>query len=257
MSAVRSRIDLNADVGESLGPWPMGEDERLIPLVSSVNIACGFHAGDPSTIQRTVGLAVAAGAAIGAHPGYPDLVGFGRREMEMAAEDLEAAIVYQVGAVAAFARAAGTELRHVKAHGALYNRAARDVGVAESVVRAVRRCGSDLILVSLAGSALLDAGRAAGLAVAAEGFPDRAYEADGSLRSRRLSGAVLTDSAAVAERAVTMARDGTVLAVDGSTVRVALDTLCLHGDTPGAAEHAAAVRAALEAAGIGIASLRA
>ncbi len=255
--ASRSNIDLNADVGESLGPWPMGEDDRLIPLVSSVNIACGFHAGDPATIQRTVGLAVAAGAAIGAHPGYPDLVGFGRRDMEMTATDLEASIVYQVGAVAAFARAAGVELRHVKAHGALYNRAARDPSVAEMIARAIRRCGPDLVLVGLAGSALLGAGRAAGLRIAAEGFPDRAYEPDGSLRSRLLPGAMLSDSTAVAERAITMARDGAVLAVDGSTVRVAVDTLCLHGDTPRAAEHAAAVRAALESAGIGIAPLRA
>ena len=255
MVAARVSIDLNADVGESLGPWPMGADEQLIPLVSSVNIACGFHAGDPATIQRTVALAVASGAAIGAHPGYPDLVGFGRRDMEMAADDLEAAIVYQVGAVAAFARAAGAELRHVKAHGALYNRAARDRSVAETIARAVRRCGSELVVVGLAGSALLDAGQAAGLAVAAEGFPDRAYEPDGSLRSRRLPGAVLADSAAVARRAVMMARDGAVLAVDGSSVRLEVDTLCLHGDTPGAAEHAAAVRAALEATGIAVASL--
>jgi UPF0271 protein len=251
----RASIDLNADVGESLGPWQMGEDERLIPLVSSVNVACGFHAGDPATIQRTVALAVVAGAAIGAHPGYPDLVGFGRRDMEMTAQDLEAAIVYQVGAVAAFARAAGAELRHVKPHGALYNRAARDQAVAETIARAVRRCGPELVLVGLAGSALLDAGRAAGLTVAAEGFPDRAYEPNGSLQSRSLPGAVLSHSGAIAKRAVAMARDGIVIAVDGSIVQIAADTLCLHGDTPGAAEHAAAVRAALEGAGIRIAPL--
>jgi UPF0271 protein len=253
----RSSIDLNADVGESLGPWSMGDDERLIPLVSSVNIACGFHAGDPATIQRTVGLAVAAGAAIGAHPGYPDLVGFGRRNMDMTPEDLEAAIVYQVGAVSAFATSAGSALRHVKAHGALYNRAAEDASIAVTIANAVRRCSPDLVLVGLAGSALLDAGRDAGLAVAADGFPDRAYEPDGSLRSRRLPGAMISDSAAVAERAVAMARDGVVIAVDGSTIKVEVDTLCLHGDTPGAVEHAAAVRAALEAAGIGITPLRA
>ncbi len=251
----RATIDLNADVGESLGPWPMGEDERLIPLVSSVNIACGFHAGDPMTIARTVQLANDHGVAIGAHPGYPDLAGFGRRDMDLSAAELEAAIVYQVGAVAAFARAAGAELRHVKAHGALYNRAAADRRVAESVAKAVRRCGSTLVLVGLAGSAMLEAGRAAGLAVAAEAFPDRAYEADGSLRSRRLEGAVLTDSDVVAERAVRMARDGRVVAVDGSEVRLNADTLCLHGDTPGAVEHARAVRAALEAAGIRVAAV--
>jgi UPF0271 protein len=255
--AGRSSIDLNADVGESLGPWPMGDDARLIPLVSSVNIACGFHAGDPSTIERTVGLAVAAGAAIGAHPGYPDLVGFGRRDMDMTAEDLEAAIVYQVGAVATFARAAGSELQHVKAHGALYNRAAVDPAYAAAIARAVRRVSPDLVLVGLAGSTLLGAGRAAGLAVAAEAFPDRAYEADGSLRSRRLPGAVLTDSDLVAERAVAMARDGVVTAIDGTRIELQADTLCLHGDTPGAVEHATAVRAALDAAGIRVAPVRA
>jgi len=231
----------------------MGEDERLIPIVSSVNIACGFHAGDPRTIERTVDLAVKAGAAIGAHPGYPDLVGFGRRDLDMAPDDLEAAIVYQVGAVAGFARAAGRELHHVKAHGALYNAAARDSRLAQVVARAVRRCSPELVLVGLAGSALLEAGRGAGLMVAAEGFPDRAYEADGSLRSRRLEDAILTDSAAIAKRAVAMAQ-GSVAAADGTSIALAVDTLCLHGDTPGAADHAAAVRAALEAAGIAIAA---
>jgi UPF0271 protein len=250
VAGVPRRIDLNADVGESLGPWPMGEDERLIPLVSSVNIACGFHAGDPRTIERTVELAAGAGAAIGAHPGYPDLLGFGRRDIAMDPRDLEAAIVYQVGAVAAFCAAAGVGLHHVKAHGALYNRAARDPGLAAVVARAVRRSGADLVLVGLAGSALLDAGRSEGLRVAAEAFPDRVYEADGSLRSRAMDDAVLTDSAAIARRAVDMARDGTVTAVDGTRVGISPDTLCLHGDTPGAAEHARAVRDALTAAGI-------
>jgi 5-oxoprolinase (ATP-hydrolysing) subunit A len=156
------RIDLNADVGESLGPWPMGDDERLIPLVTSVNIACGFHAGDPRTIERTVALAIAAGAALGAHPGYPDLVGFGRRELAMAADDLEASIVYQVGAVAAFVRAAGQDLRHVKAHGALYNQAAREPRIAEVLVRATRRLSRELTVVGPGGSALAAAAAAAG-----------------------------------------------------------------------------------------------
>lgn len=246
------QIDLNADVGESLGPWSMGDDAALIPLVTSVNVACGFHAGDPRTIERTIGLAVAAGAAIGAHPGYPDLVGFGRRDLAMTPADLEASIVYQVGAVAAFARAAGAELRHVKAHGALYNRAALDPDAAAAVARAVRRCSADLVLVGLAGSELLRAGTEAGLRVAAEAFPDRAYERDGTLRSRSLPGAVLTDSQAIADRAVRMARDGVVIAVDGSAVSLLANTLCLHGDTPGAVEHARAVRAALEVAGISV-----
>jgi UPF0271 protein len=253
---MNARIDLNADVGESLGAWPMGADEQLIPLVSSVNIACGFHAGDPVTMERTVRMAAAVGAAIGAHPGYPDLAGFGRRDLDMAPTDLEAAIVYQVGALRAFCGGAGVEMRHVKAHGALYNRAAADRRVADAVARAVRRCGADLILVGLAGSELIAAGRDAGLAVAAEGFPDRAYESDGSLRSRRLAGAVIVDSAEVARRAVVMARDGHVVAVDGTRVPLRADTLCLHGDTPGAVEHARAVQTALAEAGIDVAPVQ-
>lgn len=244
------RIDLNADVGESGGSRPVGDDAALISYVTSVNIACGLHAGDPLTIARTVEIAVAAGAAIGAHPGYPDLAAFGRQDMEMAPDDLEAAIIYQVGAVGAFARAAGVELRHVKVHGALYNRAASDQEVAAAVARAVRRCSPDLLLVGLAGSELLRAGLDAGLPVAAEAFPDRAYEPDGTLQSRAVPGAVLTDSDAIAGRAVLMARDGVVVAVDGSTVGLRADTLCLHGDTPGAIDHARAVRVALEGAGI-------
>jgi UPF0271 protein len=253
MGGGRATLDLNADVGESVGSWPMGDDEHLIPLVSSVNIACGFHAGDPLTIERTIRLAIAAEAAIGAHPGYPDLVGFGRRDLDMAPDELEAALTYQIAAVAGMTRAAAAELRHVKPHGALYNRAAHDERLADSIARAVRRFSRDLILVGLAGSRLIEAGRAAGLTVAEEAFPDRAYEPDGSLRSRRLPGAVLTDSAAIAARAVEMARDGTATATDGSVIPLRADTICLHGDTPGAAEHARAVRAALETAGVTIA----
>ena len=252
---MRARIDLNADVGEGFGPWPMGDDAGLIPLVSSVSVACGFHAGDPAGIARTIALAVAAGAAIGAHPGYPDLAGFGRREMELARDELEAAIVYQVGAVAALARAGGAELRHVKPHGALYNRSARDAATAESVARAVRSVSADLVLVGLAGSVSLQAGRAAGLSVAAEAFADRAYEADGSLRSRRLPGALVTDPAEAAARAVRLAVDGEIETADGTLIRVEADTLCIHGDTPGAAGIARAVRAALESAGVAVAPL--
>ena len=243
-------VDLNADVGEGFGPWPMGEDEALIPLVTSVNVACGAHAGDPLTIERTIRLAVATGASVGAHPGYPDLAGFGRRDLDMSAEELGASLVYQIGAVAAFARAAGVELRHVKPHGALYNRAARDDAVAEVVARAVADISRELVLVGLAGSRSLAAAEAAGVTVAAEAFADRGYEADGSLRSRRLDGAILASPALAASQAVAIAREGRVTAVDGSAVEVRADTICLHGDTPGAADYARAVRAALEAAGI-------
>jgi 5-oxoprolinase (ATP-hydrolysing) subunit A len=249
-------VDLNSDVGESFGAWTIGDDEALIPLVTSVNVACGFHGGDPLVIERTVALAVRSGAAIGAHPGYPDLLGFGRRDMAMAPDELEAAIVYQVGAVGAFARAAGSELRHVKPHGALYNRGAVDPAVAETIARAVRRVSGELILVGLAGSLMLEAGRAAGLQVAAEAFADRAYEPDGTLRSRRLPGAVHTTPAAAAGQAVSIVRDGRLTAIDGSSVTVHAETICLHGDTPDAAGYAHAIRAALTEAGVTIAALR-
>jgi UPF0271 protein len=232
----------------------MGADEALIPLVSSVNIACGFHAGDPQTIERTVALAIGAGCAIGAHPGYPDLAGFGRRDLAMSPSEIEAALVYQVGAVAAFARAAGSELRHVKAHGALYNAAGRDAATAEAIVRAVRRISSELVVFALPGSPLIDAASAAGLAVAIEGFADRSYEADGSLRSRRLDDAVLDDPAVVGAQAVDLATGRGVVAIGGTRLDIRPDTLCVHGDRLGAAERALAVRDALAAAGVSVAA---
>jgi UPF0271 protein len=248
------RIDLNADVGEGLGPWPMGEDEALIPLVTSVNVACGAHAGDPLTIERTVRLAASHGVAVGAHPGYPDLVGFGRRDLDMAPDELEASLVYQVGAVAAFAADAGVALRHVKPHGALYNGAARDAALAAVVARAVARVSRSIVLVGLAGSRLVEAGRDVGLRVAEEAFADRAYEADGSLRSRRLEGAVHADPAVVAAQALSIVRDGRVTAFDGSAVAVRADTICIHGDSPGAAGFARAIREALASAGVTVAA---
>jgi UPF0271 protein len=249
------RVDLNADVGESVGPWPMGDDERLIQLVTSVNVACGAHAGDPLTIDRTVRAALASGVALGAHPGYPDLVGFGRRDLDMAPDELEASLVYQVGAVAAFARAAGSPLRHVKPHGALYNLAARDLTVAATIARAVARVSGDLVLVGLAGSVMATAAADSGLASAAEAFADRAYEADGTLRSRRLPGAVLDSPERAAAQALSIVRDGSVESHDGRVVPVRADTICIHGDTPAAADYAIAVRAALEGAGVTIAAL--
>jgi UPF0271 protein len=245
------QIDLNADVGESFGSWQKGDDERLIPLVSSVNIACGAHAGDPATIARTVRLALAHGAAIGAHPGYPDLAGFGRRDLDMAADDLEASLIVQIGAVQAVARSQGATVRHVKPHGALYNRAAHDPGLAATIAASIARLDPDLVLVGLAGSALLDAGRSAGLAVRAEGFADRSYEPDGSLRDRRLSGAILGPAAAAAQ-AVSIARDRSVATADGGRLPIEADTICIHGDGPDAVATAMAVRAALAAAGVDI-----
>ena len=248
-------IDLNADVGESFGAWRLGEDAELIPLVSSINVACGFHAGDPLVIERTIALAVAGGAGVGAHPGYPDLPGFGRRDLDMAPAELEAAILYQVGAVAAFAAAAGAELRHVKPHGALYHRASRDEAIAGAVVRGVARFSHGLIVVGLPGSVLIGAARAAGLATAGEGFADRAYEADGALRSRRHADALIADPGRAGDQAVAIARDGRATAIDGASIDVRADTICVHGDEPGAAGRGRDVRAALEAAGVAIVAL--
>jgi len=247
-------IDLNADVGESFGPWAIGADEALVPLVSSVNIACGAHAGDATTILRTAALAVRHGVAIGAHPGYPDLAGFGRRDLEMTTDELRATLVVQVGAVVAGARVAGAAVRHVKPHGAMYNRAAHDPVMAETIAMAIRDLDPALVLVGLAGSASIEAGLAAGLRVAREGFADRRYEPDGSLRSRRLEGALLEPAEAAAQ-AVSIARKGIVIAMDGSSVRVQADTICVHGDSPDAVETAKAVRAALAGAGIAVAAL--
>jgi UPF0271 protein len=244
MDGMATRIDLNADVGESLGPWAMGADEALVPLVTSVNVACGFHAGDPLTIRRTVALALAAGVAVGAHPGYPDLVGFGRRDLSMSAAELEAAVLYQVAALAGMVAAEGGRLAHVKPHGALYNRAAVDAAVAAPIARAVARLDPALRLLGPPRSALLAAAAEVGLPRAAEGFADR------SLRSRRLAGAVHADPARAATQAVEIARHRRVTSVDGITVELAVETLCVHGDTPGAAAVAAAVRAALAAAGV-------
>ncbi|HET7726641.1 MAG TPA: 5-oxoprolinase subunit PxpA [Candidatus Limnocylindrales bacterium] len=244
------RIDLNADVGEGFGAWSIGEDDALVPLITSANVACGAHAGDPVVIERTVRLAARHGVALGAHPGYPDLAGFGRRELAMDAHELETSILYQVGAVLAFTRDAGVELRHVKPHGALYNRSARDAAVAETIARAVARVSRALVLVGLAGSVSLEAARAAGLGTASEAFADRAYEPDGSLRSRSLAGAVLDDPDACARQAVAIAREGRVEAFGGGVVTVEAATICVHGDRPGAASRARAVRVALEAAGV-------
>ena len=248
-------IDLNADVGESFGPWAIGADEALMPLVSSVNIACGGHAGDATTILRTAALAVRHGVAIGAHPGYPDLAGFGRRDLDLTPEELRATVVVQVGAVIAGARVAGAAVRHVKPHGAMYNRAARDPAMAGTIAMAIRDLDPALVLVGLAGSASIEPARAVGLRVAEEGFADRRYEPDGSLRSRRLDGALLGPADAAAQ-AVSIAREGVVTATDGSTVAVRADTICIHGDGPAAVETATAVRVALARAGIKVAALR-
>lgn len=249
-------VDLNADVGEAFGAWSMGDDAGILACVSSANVACGFHAGDPQVMDRTVALCARLGIAVGAHPGYFDLRGFGRRPLAADPAEVEADVLYQVGALAAFARAHGAPLVHVKPHGALYNQAAGDEALARAVARAVARAGRDLVLVGLSSSSLMRrAAEAEGLRFAAEAFADRRYEADGSLQSRQLEGAVLTDSRAVAAQALSIVRDGFAIAADASRVPLRADTLCLHGDTPGAALNARHVRASLAAAGIRIAPL--
>ena len=244
------RIDLNCDMGESFGAYTIGQDEALMRNVTSANIACGFHAGDPSVMRRTVRLALKSEVAIGAHPGFPDLVGFGRRDMKATPQEVEDLVLYQVGAVAAIAAAEGVCLQHVKPHGALYNMAARDPELARAIARAVAAFDSSLILFGLAGSSLLAAGRAASLHVAAEAFADRAYEPDGTLAPRGKPGSVLHDADALVWRVLRMVRERSVAAIDGSTIPLQVDTICVHGDTPGAAELTARLRAGLEAAGI-------
>jgi UPF0271 protein len=250
-----TRIDLNCDMGESFGPWRMGADEQVMPHITSANIACGAHAGDPMVMRHTVRLAKAAGAAIGAHPGFADLQGFGRREMTVDPSEVEASLIAQIGALTAIARAEGVALQHVKPHGALYNMAARDRLLADAIARAIAAVDATLILFGLPNSPMLDAGRAAGLRVAAEGFADRAYEPDGALTPRSRAGAVIHDVDAVVERALRMATDGVVLTPDGRDVALRIDTICVHGDTPGAAELARRVHEALRARGADVAPI--
>ncbi|MDN4588372.1 LamB/YcsF family protein [Xenophilus aerolatus] len=245
-------IDLNSDLGESYGAWRMGDDAAMLDLVSSANVACGFHAGDPAGILTTLRAAAARGVAIGAHVAYPDLAGFGRRAMDIASADLRAAVIFQIGALQGLATAAGTRVRYVKPHGALYNTIAHDARQAQDVIAAVRAIDPTLALVVLAGSPLAGWARDAGLRTVAEAFADRGYRADGSLVPRNQPGAVLHDPEAVAERMLRLAREGTMVADDGSTVRVDAESICVHGDSPGAVALARRVRERLEAEGIAV-----
>jgi len=245
------KIDLNCDLGESFGRYTLGDDAAIMPYITSANIACGFHAGDPGVMGATVRLAKQHGVAIGAHPGWPDLQGFGRRAMQLPPDEVEALVLYQIGALAAFAKAEGLDLQHVKPHGALYNQAASDEQLAEAVARAVKRFSLDLVLVGLAGSRLVEAGRALGLRVADEAFPDRAYNPDGGLKPRSEPGAVLDAPQQVAENALRLAREGVRIA----GLNLPVETLCLHGDHPAAQENARLVRETLEANGVELSAL--
>lgn len=251
------RIDLNCDCGESFGPWRLGDDDAVLRHVTSANIACGAHAGDPETMRRTLRLCRELGVAAGAHPGYPDLQGFGRRPLPLTPAEVENSVLAQIGALHAIARAEGVVLRHVKPHGALYNAAALDRALAAAIARAVAAFDQELILVGLAGSELVAAGAAAGLRVAREAFADRGYAADGTLLPRATPGALIEQRDANLAQALRIVRDGHVLGPGGVRVPVAADTLCVHGDTPGAAERAAHLRAGLEAAGVTVAAVAA
>ncbi|WP_333619376.1 LamB/YcsF family protein [Dietzia sp.] len=245
-------IDLNADLGESFGQWSMGDDEAMLDIVSSANVACGFHAGDPLVLLGTLESAFAHGVAVGAHVAYRDLAGFGRRYIDYTQAELEADVLYQLAAIDGMARAVGGRISYVKPHGALYNTAFADEGQAEAVASAVARFDSSLTMLGLPGSQLLAKSAAAGLGTAIEAFADRAYNSDGTLASRRTEGSVLHDPAEVAERMLALVRTGEIPAREGGAVRVDAASICTHGDSPGAVEMARAVRAALEDAGVEI-----
>ncbi|HEC8328574.1 TPA: LamB/YcsF family protein [Providencia rettgeri] len=249
---MKKQIDLNSDLGESFGQWQMGNDEAILSVVSSANVACGFHAGSPEGILKTLKAAKENGVAVGAHVGYPDLVGFGRRNMDIASSELIADVIYQIGALKGLATAAGTDVLYVKPHGALYNTIAHDKRQAIAVIDAIKAIDNHLILVALAGSPLVGWAQDSGLQVVAEAFADRAYNCDGTLVSRKLAGSVLHDPKIVAERMLQLVQEGGVVSIDGKFTPIDAGSICVHGDSPGALEMAQQVRSILEKQGIEI-----
>jgi len=247
-------IDLNCDMGESYGAWKMGADAEVMPFITSANIACGFHAGDPATIRNTVRLAVDRGVAVGAHPSLPDLMGFGRRVMRISPQDLYDLVVYQAGAVEAFTRAAGAKLYHVKCHGALYNMAVDDEALSDAMVRAVKDLGSGVMLYALSRSKSFQLGKKAGIPVAGEVFADRGYSDDGTLAPRDRPGGMIEEPMAAVKQALAMIEEGYVTSLSGKRVAVSADTLCLHGDQPGAVSFAQALRKVFSERGINVAA---
>lgn len=245
-------IDLNSDLGESYGAWSMGDDSAMLAVVSSANIACGFHAGDPSGIWKTVKAAAENGVSIGAHVSYPDRVGFGLRDMDVTSEELIADVIYQIGALKGMAAAANTRVTYVKPHGALYNRIANDARQGQAVIDAIKAIDPSLVLMGLAGAPILDLARTSGLSTMAEAFADRAYTQQGQLVSRREAGAVLHDAEKIASRMVQLARQGTLEAIDGSVIKVEAQSICVHGDSPGAVAIAQEIRRRFEAEGIAV-----
>ena len=250
-------IDLNCDRGESYGRWTLGDDQAVMPLISSANVACGFHGGDPHVIRQTVELALRHGVAVGAPPSLPDLMGFGRRIMDVSPQEVKDYICYQTGALREFVRVAGGDLQHVKPHGILYNLMEKDEALAVAAGEATLESGgTDLILMTLASGKFDAACRKRGVRVASEGFADRAYNVDGTLVSRKIAGSLITDPSRAAEQAVRMAMDGKVRTLDGVEIDISVQTICCHGDTPGAERIVRAVREALEKAGCRVKSLR-
>jgi UPF0271 protein len=248
------KIDLNCDMGESYGAWKMGADAGVMPFISSANIACGFHAGDPATIRKTVRLAVDSGVAVGAHPSLPDLMGFGRRVMRISPQDMYDLVIYQAGAVEAFARAAGAKLHHVKCHGALYNMAATDEGLSEAMAKAVRDLGGDVKLYALSNSLMMKVAKKQNIPVFGEVFADRGYSDDGTLAPRDKPGGLIEDAAASVKQVLGMIEEGYVTSLGGKRVSVSADTLCLHGDQPGAVTFAQALRKVFTEKGIAVAA---
>jgi len=249
------KVDLNSDLGESFGTYQIGLDEEVIAHVSSVNIACGFHAGDPLTMEKTVATAKARRTAVGAHPGFPDLLGFGRRNMVCTQQEVKAYVKYQLGALTAFARSYGVRLQHCKPHGALYNMAGKDSELASAIAQAIAEVDSSIILLGLSGSKMVEAGRQVGLQVACEVFADRAYQANGSLVPRSLPGAVIHNAREAATRAVRMVKEGKVTSVTGEDIDVEAHSICVHGDNPAAIMFVKEIRARLEAENISVAPI--
>ena len=249
------KVDLNCDLGESFGNYTCGMDASVIPHISSANVACGFHAGDPLVMQKTVALAAKHGTAVGAHPGFPDLVGFGRRNMAVSPAELKAMMIYQIGALKAFCRSQGVTLQHVKPHGAMYNMAAKDRKLADAICEAIAEVDDSLILLGLSGSEMLKAAKAKGLRCASEVFADRAYEPDGSLTPRALEGSVITDEEEAINRVLQMVKSGTVVARNGQVIPIEADSICLHGDGVKAVEFARRIRQALTDSGVEIVPL--
>jgi 5-oxoprolinase (ATP-hydrolysing) subunit A len=252
---MQTRIDLNCDMGESFGAYHIGADAAVFPHITSANVACGFHGGDPSVMRGTLTRAKELGVAVGAHPGFQDLIGFGRRNMDITPEEAYDLVVYQTGALLGFARATGIELQHVKAHGALYNMAAIKAELASAIARAVRDVDRTLILFGLPGSHLISEGESAGLETASEAFADRNYNADGTLVSRRRADAHIHDATEAVDRALRMVREGKVRCVEGHDISVRADTICIHGDGAHAADFAERLHSAFEAAGISVRAL--